>query len=384
MVSTPDNSHQPPPAGLLLIDDDAGVRAGIGAALQSIGHSVVTCADIESAQVLIESTCFEAIVADVRLSGPFAFEGLDLLRHAAEVSPSARVVLMTGAGSPEMRAEAISRGAAGFLAKPFALTDLEDALATVPSSPGTATLVHVPLLDDLVAGMVPVFHPIVEPADGRIVGYEALTRIATASPLNNPETFFRYADRKRRLHEVELRAIGLALEHGQPLTHEADLFLNIHPHTLSRHVPFAAAVLRAAGRHRVDPHRMVFEITEQGGIDDMDICMSNIATLQREGVRFAFDDVGIAHSHLLHAGRIQPAFLKVSQEFGTGFESDEHKGRIVRSLMALAHDLGCKLILEGVETLETAHAGMSIGIDLLQGFLFGRPVAAAQLIRSSA
>ena len=90
------------------------------------------------------------------------------------------------------------------------------------------------------------------------------------------------------------------------------------------------------------------------------------------------DDLGVAYSHLPMIDRVGPSFLKVSQDFGTGFENDSTKRKIVQNQLSLANDFGCELILEGIEDLPTARAAQDLQIPLGQGFLFGRPLDASQ------
>lgn len=114
---------------ILILDDDIGVTEGLAVALQAEGRRIITCNDVESAQLVIERTAIDHLVSDVRLSGPFAFEGLDLIRFALERAPETQVVLMSGSGSHDVETEAIRRGASAFLHKPFDLFSLESLLA---------------------------------------------------------------------------------------------------------------------------------------------------------------------------------------------------------------------------------------------------------------
>src|SRR6202035_1434845 len=100
---------------LLLVDDDFTVRTAMAAALERPGRRIITCADLESAQLLVETLPIDTTSADVRLSGPFGCEVLDLIRYAVERQPSMRIVLMTGDASQEMRREATLRGAIALL-----------------------------------------------------------------------------------------------------------------------------------------------------------------------------------------------------------------------------------------------------------------------------
>lgn len=131
------------------------------------------------------------------------------------------------------------------------------------------------------------------------------------------------------------------------------------------------------------PSRIVLEITEQGSLTEERKALATIRQLKEMGIRFAFDDVGIAYSHLAYVDRIRPSFLKVSQHFGTGFESDDTKTKIVRNLLSLARDFESELILEGVETERTAAAATELGIKYAQGYFFARPAVASTFLSAA-
>jgi DNA-binding NtrC family response regulator len=115
---------------LLLVDDDPDITTAISAALDGLVEHIVVCNDIESAEVMIESTPFDGIISDIRLSGPFRFEGLDFVGFVRRHQPSARVLLMSGDISTGLAAEARSRGASGVLQKPFDTDEVERILGS--------------------------------------------------------------------------------------------------------------------------------------------------------------------------------------------------------------------------------------------------------------
>jgi EAL domain-containing protein (putative c-di-GMP-specific phosphodiesterase class I) len=121
----------------------------------------------------------------------------------------------------------------------------------------------------------------------------------------------------------------------------------------------------------------VLEVTERSGFTDDDEACRVIDELRELGLRFALDDHASAYSHLGVVNRIRPSFMKISNTFGTDFEQDPTKVHIVRHVVTLAHDLGCRTILEGIETAATAAAAAEAGVDFAQGYYFGRPASVA-------
>src|SRR5687768_14497129 len=110
---------------ILLVDDDVTITEGLATALEREGRTIITCNDVESAQLIVARMHPSHIVSDVRLSGPFGFEGLDFIRYAKRHSPESRVILITGDAPEALQLEASERGAVGFLQKPFDPSALE-------------------------------------------------------------------------------------------------------------------------------------------------------------------------------------------------------------------------------------------------------------------
>ena len=367
---------------VLILDDDELVTNGLSMGLEQAGRTVISCNDLESAQLVVETVKPSHIVADVRLTGSFAYEGLDFISYAKRHSPGSKVILMTGDAPAELQMEASQRGAVGFLQKPFGgrqLGALITMLSSGPANTGDPVMVRMPLLGEILgsADLYPVFQPIVRLDEAwPTFGYESLARYRTNSVLQNPALLFDYANRKQRVHELEFECIRRTIAAVVPALNGAALFMNIHPAVMSAGPQLLkllegldAAVLR----------QVVLEITEHAALPETPAVFSTVDRIRALGVRFAFDDFGEAHSHLSSIGRIRPAFLKISQSFGTGFESDATRTKIVKNIVSIASDFGCQLILEGIEEASTAEAAADLGIPFGQGYLFGRPADVTSL-----
>jgi EAL domain-containing protein (putative c-di-GMP-specific phosphodiesterase class I) len=366
---------------VLVLDDEAMTRAGVAVAVGSTGRTVITCGDIESAQLVIERMPIRSVLTDMRLSGPFSDDGLRFIDFVTRFYPESRVVLMTGTYSPELGREAENRGAFAVLEKPFTTSQIDAVLARAESVADDAIdIIDVPQLEDVLDGsrLFSIFQPIVSLEGEResAFAYEALTRVDTAGPLRVPEFLFEYCSRKRRITDVELACVGNAIRDGATLPQHALLFVNMHPAVISER-RIVDGLIAATTRHALSPGRVIIEITEQSALRDLGDSLRNIDELRAAGFRFAFDDVGMAYSHLLHTERIQPAFMKISREFGNDLHASTFKQKVVRNVLHLAGDLGCEVVLEGVEKRESLDAARALGIRYVQGFLFGYPERAA-------
>ncbi|HEX9501239.1 MAG TPA: EAL domain-containing protein, partial [Thermoanaerobaculia bacterium] len=292
---------------VLLIDDDVMITEALAVGLEREGRTIITCNDVESAQLIVERLNPSHVVSDVRLSGPFGYEGLDFIRYAKRYSPESRIILMTGDAPETLQFEAAERGAVAFLRKPFEIRELDSILDLMESSATTsgatdASVIRMPLLEEIVKtgnALLPFFQPIVHLAPGYApIGYEALARYRNNSLLRNPEVLFQYAARKNRITELELACCAASIQAGAQLARGALLFLNIHPDVLGHGEVLRDVLARECRDAGVAPETLVLEITEQATLPNVRSLLDTIERLRELGVRFAFDDVGIAYSHL--------------------------------------------------------------------------------------
>ena len=358
---------------ILVVDDDEAVTSGLAMLLDGEGRTVVLCSDVESAELALLHHPVTHVLSDVQFSGPFGFEGLHFLTRLRAQRPDVRLVLMTGFANDALDDVAMSLGVAAVLSKPFALREVEEALRLDPEAEGEYEMVRVPPLDEVLrTGLLgTAFQPIVTLGQS-VFGFEALTRVGGVWGGSGVAELFDYAAKRQRLAELNLAALESAVTCGRALPQGTALFINVDP------VAFdggeVVTVLRAAAARNGFPlSRIVLEITERSGFADYATALRAFEQLRGDGVRFALDDHGSAYSHLALIDRIRPSFIKISQAFGTAFEADPMRTRVVKHIVALARDFGCSTILEGVESPATACAAIVHGIELAQGYYFGWP-----------
>lgn len=219
------------------------------------------------------------------------------------------------------------------------------------------------LRSDLVArAFYPVFQPIVVLETRRVVGFEALTRFADGTA---PDVRFAEAAAHGLGDEFELAAIEAALVEAPKLPDGVFLSLNVSP----------AVALSAGSRLRrhlaVSARPLVLELTEHVPIADYSLLRNAIAALGDQEI--AVDDAGAGYASLRHILELRPAFAKLDISLVRGIDGDELRQAMAAGFQYYALRTGCRLIAEGVETEEEASALEALGIDLGQGYLFGRP-----------
>ena len=205
---------------LLIIDDEPEICTALATALNERGRHIIVCRDAEAAQFVIERFPITHVLTDIRLTGPFRFEGLDIIDQVKRHSPTASVVVLTGHSTDELQKEARKRGALSVLQKPASIEEIEQFLPH-PENDGESMLTILPSIDEILDGglLATQFQPLVwieQPKHA--VGFEALTRVRTESPLANPEVLFRYAQAKNRVVDLELKGYRRSVEGANPLS----------------------------------------------------------------------------------------------------------------------------------------------------------------------
>jgi len=135
------------------------------------------------------------------------------------------------------------------------------------------------------------------------------------------------------------------------------------------------AIVAAAG---IDPSLIELEITESQLMHDPDHAIKMLRALGEAGVRIAIDDFGTGYSSLAYLTRFPLASLKIDRSFVADVLDDEADATIVRTIVDMAHTLGFTVIAEGVELDSQATFLRALGCEQAQGFLFARPMPAAE------
>lgn len=134
-------------------------------------------------------------------------------------------------------------------------------------------------------------------------------------------------------------------------------------------------ILRQSGLKRSDLH---LEITE-GSPLTLDSAVDQIEALHRAGFRLSIDDFGTGFSSLAYVHRLPFRTLKIDRSFVADLPDVREARLIVSAVVNLAHDLGMDVIAEGVETEEQRDFLASLGCDMAQGYLFGRPMTSGEI-----
>ena len=222
------------------------------------------------------------------------------------------------------------------------------------------------------AELHPVYQPVVDLSDGRTTGYEALLRgRVDGRDVGGGDLFFLAAaagwgDRLDRF------AREAAVAGAAPWLGSADLYVNSSPEVVYRPevcLAGTAAAVRAAG---IAPHQVVFEVVEAHAARDRGHLLAVLEHHRAQGWRVALDDVGVGWSSLALVSALRPDVVKLDKALVARLDSAAARA-VVGGLVEVAHALGAVVVAEGVETQGRADQARQLGVDLGQGWLFGRP-----------
>ncbi|MDG4807960.1 bifunctional diguanylate cyclase/phosphodiesterase [Micromonospora sp. WMMD1120] len=230
--------------------------------------------------------------------------------------------------------------------------------------------------------LVLALQPAVDLATGAPTGVEALIR--WQHPRRgwlNPADFIRPVENSEQLgtftRYVLNKALGVAADWAREGL-DVPISVNLSARSLlDPRLP--AEIADALRRHQVPPHRLVLEITETVVMSELEVIDEVLATLRSMGVQLAVDDFGTGFSSLTFLTRIAVDELKVDRSFVIRMADSPEAAAIVRTTVGLAHELGLRVVAEGVETAEQRSALAELGCTSAQGYHFFKPMPADKI-----
>ncbi|KJK19607.1 bifunctional diguanylate cyclase/phosphodiesterase [Pseudomonas sp. NPDC087612] len=223
------------------------------------------------------------------------------------------------------------------------------------------------------SGLHSLFQPIVCLSERRILGYEALSRGPSNSPLHSPINLFAVARQAGRLTELEVACRESACRRFSQQNLEGKLFLNVSPESLLEPQYQSGRTLKMLHELGVPPSRVVIELTEQTPTDDFQLLFNALHHYRDMGFSIALDDLGAGYSSLRLWSELRPDYVKIDRHFIDGIHLDAVKREFVGSILQIARASRAQVIAEGIELAEELKVLTEMGVDLVQGYLLGRP-----------
>lgn len=225
-----------------------------------------------------------------------------------------------------------------------------------------------------------VYQPIVDADLGRPVAFEALVRWSPdGTNWLPPAAFINLAETTGRKGELTRHVLVKALDECRVWNRSCSLAINLSARDILRDnaADWIGEIVATAG---APPRSIILEVTETALLSDYRRAADSLERLRQSGFRIALDDFGTGQSSLSHVHNLPLDHLKIDQSFARDLVKSEGARAIVSTILTLARQLRLDCTIEGIETLEQQAVARSLGVRMMQGYRFGRPMKAAETI----
>lgn len=214
------------------------------------------------------------------------------------------------------------------------------------------------------------FQPIVDIGTRSIFAHEALVRGPKDEPAPTVLAKVNEANRYRFDQACRAKAIKSASRLGM----RSMLSINFMPNAIYRPELCIRATLAAAKSHDFPVDRIMFETVEGERVNDGKWLAEILREYKRIGFLTAIDDFGAGYAGLNLLAEFQPDVIKLDMELVRHVDTNRPRQAIARNVVRICEELGIRVIAEGIETIEECQFLQDIGVTLMQGFLFKKPM----------
>ena len=246
---------------------------------------------------------------------------------------------------------------------------------------------HLSLMSELDAAMAAgevwnSYQPKLDIRSGRICGVETLVRWThrERGPVG-PDRFIPVVEAHGRAADLTAHVFRQALtdaDRWHAMGHRLSVAVNVSA-TLLEDQEFIAWLGEALREAEVDPGSITVEVTESAAVKDVEQAAAALREWRSLGLVISIDDYGTGQSSLGYLQRLPAGELKIDKSFIENVAEDHRDAIMVRSTVALAHQLGMKVVAEGIEDEATLKVLKELDCDVAQGWLIGKPMPAAAL-----
>jgi EAL domain-containing protein (putative c-di-GMP-specific phosphodiesterase class I)/ActR/RegA family two-component response regulator len=379
---TPEVRTAPEGSRVLVAEDDELQLRAYARALKAVGFEVDRAPNGEAAVNMLMGGGYDAVVSDITLP---CVDGVGVLQAARKRDPDLPVVLITGTPRLDTAVAAVEHSAFRYLLKPLSPVQLQDTVIYCAQMHRLAALRRMAIssageawgpaedragltqiFDRALQSLWMAFQPVYSWKRKRIFAYEALLRNDEPS-MKNPNDLLSAAERLERVVDVG-RIVRDRVAEEVPRCPTQFIFVNLHSHDL-------------LDEHLYDPNtalskhaqRIVLEVTERASLATVTDIEARVERLRAIGFRIALDDLGAGYSGLSSFATLQPEVVKYDMSLVRGVDSSPTRRKVISSMTALFAEMDMSVVAEGVETEAERDTLVSLGVDLLQGYLLARP-----------
>ena len=362
---------------LLIIDDEPNIAKGIETIARGCGYAVEVTHDAARFFDRVGEWQPSHIVLDLQMPGA---DGVELLRGLGARRIAAKVVIASGVDGriiDAARRLGIEQGVdvAGTLIKPFRAAELRQLLQGLAIEEDWCTERALAAAIENQALFLE-YQPKVDLRTGEVTGFEGLVR--WQHPRHGtiyPDRFIPLAESGKLMDRLTEIVIGIGLEQAAEWSAGGTISLALNLSSSNLHdLDLSDRISQRCRDRAVDPHLLIFELTETSTMADPLRAMDILTRLRLKGFRLAVDDFGTGYSSLLQLARLPFSELKIDKSFVMECARSPEARAIVKSTIDLAHNLGLRAVAEGIESEAVQAEIAALGGDLGQGYAIARPM----------
>ncbi|MGE3623331.1 MAG: EAL domain-containing protein [Bdellovibrionales bacterium] len=361
---------------MLVIDDEEDICETIAEIASTYHFEISTISNPENVAGVIATTKPDFIMLDLMMPGT---DGVELLRLLADHVKDSKLCLISGSDSRVLNSARRLGSAHGLnvvaaLEKPLDIGALRSLFGRIANGGSSADVTN--LAQAIAAGQIVLhYQPVVEIATRRVKGVEALAR--WAHPHRGtllPDAFLEQVVNDGLMQALTDLALDTAVRQlakwkvaGENLT----LSVNVTASTLlDLSLPDRIADL--CRKYQAPPDKLILEVTETEAMRDVTRTMDVLLRMRIRNIGVALDDFGTGHSSLRELQRMPFSEMKIDKSFVMDMVGNKDCTVIVNSIIDLGHNLGLKVVAEGVEDIRIWRLLADKGCDYAQGYYMAK------------
>jgi EAL domain-containing protein (putative c-di-GMP-specific phosphodiesterase class I)/CheY-like chemotaxis protein len=366
---------------LLVIDDEEDICEIIAEMAERRGFEVKTLSNTAKTVETLAGFPPDFVMLDLMMPG---IDGVELLRLLAEHAKGAKLCLMSGSDTRVLNSARRLGSAHGLdviaaLEKPIDMQVLNKLFEQVAG--GAAAPDRVDLAQAVASGQFTLYYqPVVDMATREVKGVEALAR--WTHPHRGtllPDAFLEQVVNDGLMQAFTDVVVQTAVAQAARWHQAGEGFtvsMNVTASTLLD-LSLPDRIAELCRRHALPPERLVLEVTETEAMRDVTRTMDVLLRMRLRNIGVSIDDFGTGHSSLRELQRMPFSEMKIDKSFVIDMMTNNDCAVIVKSIIDLGHNLGLKVIAEGVETAQVWRSLSEKRCDYAQGFLIAKPMPAA-------
>ena len=364
---------------LLVVDDEEDICETIAEIAESRGFEVAAISDPGAVAAKLDAFTPDVIMLDLMMPGT---DGVELLRLLVDRVKNAKICLMSGSDTRVLNSARRLGSAHGLdviaaLEKPIDIPLLRATLDGLTED-NTKSVVGADIAQALALGQLILYYqPVIEIATRRVKGAEALIRWAHPTRgVLPPADFLDEIVKENLMGPMTEHVLATAVHQAAKWHHAGEnltVSLNVTATSLLE-LSLPDRITEMCAQRQIPRERLVLEVTETEAMRDVTRTMDVLLRMRIRNIGVSIDDFGTGHSSLLELQRMPFSEMKIDKSFVMDMVTNRDCTVIVNSIIDLGHNLGLKIIAEGVEDVRIWRMLAERKCDFAQGFYMAKPM----------